>query len=200
MGTGRIRMFSLWVMVVILLLLGVDQGHARPLTWPGGPPDYWETPNWANTPPIPKFVDTVAGLDVPCRREQPRPVHPRGHSGYHDLLGIRLLRDRARAVPGEDAHEPAGDAAARLRAALDERGARGPYAPFQREPERDRRPRFRSTALRPSGWPSPTTLGPSSLPRKTGRCVSSSSTRCRRGRRATSSSRWTEPSWGRGST
>ena len=65
MGSGRIRMFSLWVMVVILLLLGVDQGHARPFTWPGGPPDYWETPNWANTPPIRKFVDTVAGLDVP---------------------------------------------------------------------------------------------------------------------------------------
>ena len=41
----------------------------------------------------------------------------------NDLLRIRLLRDRARAVPGEDAHGPAGDAAARLRAALDGRGA-----------------------------------------------------------------------------
>ena len=42
--------------------LRVGQGHARPLTVPGGLPDYFETPNWANSPPLRKFVDNVAGL------------------------------------------------------------------------------------------------------------------------------------------
>ena len=135
MGTGRIRMYSLWVMVVILLLLGVDQGHARPLTWPGGPPDYFETPNWANTPPIRKFVDTVSGLN-PAGANNLGQYIPVAVPDTTTYLGIRLLRDRARAVPGEDALGPAADAAARLRAALDERGARGPYAPCQREPGR----------------------------------------------------------------
>ena len=63
MGTGRFRMFSLWAMAVILLLWGVGQGNARPLTYPGGVPDYFETPNWANSPPVRKFVDTLPGLN-----------------------------------------------------------------------------------------------------------------------------------------
>ncbi|MDA8180046.1 MAG: multicopper oxidase domain-containing protein, partial [Deltaproteobacteria bacterium] len=66
MGTGGFRRFSLcWAMAVILLLLGVAQGHARPLTFPGGVPDYYETPNWANSPPLRKFVDTLPGLNTP---------------------------------------------------------------------------------------------------------------------------------------
>ena len=32
------------------------------MTVPGGVPDYFETPNWANSPPLRKFVDNVAGL------------------------------------------------------------------------------------------------------------------------------------------
>ena len=64
MDRGRIRMFSLWVMALILLVWGVGQGHARPLTYPGGVPDYFETPNWANSPPLRKFVDTLPGLNA----------------------------------------------------------------------------------------------------------------------------------------
>ena len=32
------------------------------MTVPGGQPDYFETPNWALSPPLTKFVDNVAGL------------------------------------------------------------------------------------------------------------------------------------------
>jgi len=32
------------------------------VTVPGGIPDYFETPNWANSPPLRKFVDTLAPL------------------------------------------------------------------------------------------------------------------------------------------
>jgi len=41
-----------------------DQGQAlaRPVTVPGGIPDYFETPNWANSPPLTKFVDGLPGL------------------------------------------------------------------------------------------------------------------------------------------
>ena len=62
MTRSRFLKFSLSVLVVSVLLWGVDQGHARPLTGPGGQPDYFETPNWANSPPLTKFVDNVAGL------------------------------------------------------------------------------------------------------------------------------------------
>ena len=62
MDGGRFRKGSVLVLVVSILLWGVDQGHARPLTVPGGQPDYFETPNWANSPPMRKFVDNVAGL------------------------------------------------------------------------------------------------------------------------------------------
>jgi len=40
----------------------VDPVHARPVTGPGTTPDYYETPNWANSPPLRKFVDTLAPL------------------------------------------------------------------------------------------------------------------------------------------
>ena len=80
MGTSKIRMFSLWVMVVILLLLGVHQGHARPLTWPGGPPDYSGDPQLGEHPADPEIRRHLGGPGS-RRREQPRPVHPRGRSG-----------------------------------------------------------------------------------------------------------------------
>jgi len=47
---------------MVILSWGIDQGWARPLTVPGGQPDYFETPNWANSPPLRKFVDTLAPL------------------------------------------------------------------------------------------------------------------------------------------
>ena len=64
MARGRFLKISLLVLVVSILLWGVDQGHARPVTVPGGQPDYFETPNWANSPPLRKFVDNVAGLNA----------------------------------------------------------------------------------------------------------------------------------------
>ncbi|UFS70219.1 choice-of-anchor D domain-containing protein [Geomonas sp. RF6] len=39
-------------------------GAAPPVTMPGSVPDYYETPNWANSPPLRKFVDTLPGLNV----------------------------------------------------------------------------------------------------------------------------------------
>jgi len=37
---------------------------AAPVTGPGDTPDYYETPNWANSPPLRKFVDTLPGLNA----------------------------------------------------------------------------------------------------------------------------------------
>ncbi|MRR05880.1 MAG: copper oxidase [Deltaproteobacteria bacterium] len=44
---------------------GFDPGSALaapPPTYPGSVPDYYETPNWANSPPLRKFVDGLPGL------------------------------------------------------------------------------------------------------------------------------------------
>jgi len=38
------------------------QGLAAPITSPGATPDYFETPNWANSPALTKFVDPLPGL------------------------------------------------------------------------------------------------------------------------------------------
>jgi len=49
--------------VIIAFVSGVtDPGWARPLTVPGGQPDYFETPNWANSPPMRKFIDPLPVL------------------------------------------------------------------------------------------------------------------------------------------
>jgi FtsP/CotA-like multicopper oxidase with cupredoxin domain len=37
-------------------------GWAAPVTAPGTTPDYFETPNWANSPPLTKFVDALPTL------------------------------------------------------------------------------------------------------------------------------------------
>ncbi len=50
-------------MALALLSLGVGLGWAAtPMPNPGGTPDYFYTPNWANSPPLRKFVDTLPGL------------------------------------------------------------------------------------------------------------------------------------------
>jgi FtsP/CotA-like multicopper oxidase with cupredoxin domain len=58
-------------MVVFLCLItalglisgGVNPGWAvTPMPNPGGVPDYFNTPNWANSPPLRKFVDNLPGL------------------------------------------------------------------------------------------------------------------------------------------
>src|SRR6185369_10532509 len=50
---------------VIAFTGGLDSGAAlaKPVTGPGSVPDYFETPNWANSPPLRKFVDTLPGLN-----------------------------------------------------------------------------------------------------------------------------------------
>ncbi len=50
------------LMAVAVLCCGVDASWTAPVTGPGSIPDYWETPNWANSPPLRKFVDTLPGL------------------------------------------------------------------------------------------------------------------------------------------
>ncbi len=88
------------------------------------------------TPGIKKFVDGLAGLG-------PNGANDLGNSitvapaRHHHLPGHRLLRDRRRPVPAEVPPRPAGDPAARLRAAVDERHSRPAGGARQREPRPD---------------------------------------------------------------
>jgi FtsP/CotA-like multicopper oxidase with cupredoxin domain len=57
-----------WIILALALVAtvsGFDPGGAlaAPVTGPGSVPDYFETPNWANSPPLRKFVDTLPGLN-----------------------------------------------------------------------------------------------------------------------------------------
>ena len=61
------RLVLKWVnlsLSIIALVCGFDQGRASALVpVPGGTPDYFgTTPNWAFSPPVRKFVDTLPGL------------------------------------------------------------------------------------------------------------------------------------------
>src|SRR5512137_468859 len=64
---SRRNLFS-WAglsLAAFALICGLDPGGALaapPITAPGTTPDYYETPNWANSPPLRKFVDRVPGL------------------------------------------------------------------------------------------------------------------------------------------
>ena len=115
------------------------------------------------------------------RGEQPRPVHPGRRARYDDVPGRRLLRDRCRAVPRADELQPArrGNAAARLRPAVDQRRARRHVPLVQRQP----RPCGRRPTPITRSWVSTsrTTLARRSSPRRTGRSGSSSTTCCRQG-------------------
>ena len=67
-------------------------------------PDYFgTTPNWAYSPPLRKFVDTLPGLGA-GEREQPRAVHPGGEARHDHVSGLRLLRDRAARSTREKMH------------------------------------------------------------------------------------------------
>ena len=59
--TGILRFLTLAV-ALIFILGGFGPASARPTTGPYSTPDYFETPNWAYSPPIPKFVDELAPL------------------------------------------------------------------------------------------------------------------------------------------
>src|SRR5574341_1153163 len=48
---------------VAVFVSGSNPGWAvTPMPNPGGVPDYFATPNWANSPPLRKFVDGLPGL------------------------------------------------------------------------------------------------------------------------------------------
>ncbi|MGA7827096.1 MAG: FG-GAP-like repeat-containing protein [Geobacteraceae bacterium] len=47
---------------VLVCSFGAGSAIARPVTTPGSVPDYWETPNWAFSPALHKFVDTLPQL------------------------------------------------------------------------------------------------------------------------------------------
>jgi FtsP/CotA-like multicopper oxidase with cupredoxin domain len=59
--------FLTWTIVALAIVVfagGFDPGGAlaAPITAPGSVPDYFETPNWAFSPPLRKFVDGLPGL------------------------------------------------------------------------------------------------------------------------------------------
>lgn len=57
---GIIRLLTLLVAMASLLGI-ISSASARPTTGPYSTPDYFETPNWAYSPQIPKFVDSQIG-------------------------------------------------------------------------------------------------------------------------------------------
>jgi hypothetical protein len=62
-GQNLLKWISL-ALALIVIVSGFDPGgaNAAPVTTPGSVPDYFETPNWAISPPLRKFVDTLAPL------------------------------------------------------------------------------------------------------------------------------------------
>ena len=60
----KLKAFMMLAFLLALTALswGIAPGWAAPVTTPGMTPDYFETPNWANSPPLRKFVDTLAPL------------------------------------------------------------------------------------------------------------------------------------------
>lgn len=78
MKRRKIRSWSSMTLAAVALvgLCGPSASLARPITAPGSIPDYYETPNWANSPPLTKFVDTLAplGCETPTPLGQCLPV------------------------------------------------------------------------------------------------------------------------------
>ena len=67
---NRLKFFILMTLLVVMSILPCGIGHAAPVP-PGSyvldstgyyVPDYFATPNWANSPPLTKFVDALAPL------------------------------------------------------------------------------------------------------------------------------------------
>ena len=103
---------------------GVDQAlGASPRPDPGGVPDYFgTTPNWAFSPPLRKFVDTLPGLGA-RQREQPRAVHPGRASPTRSPIPAPTTTRSSCGSTREQMHSdlPADDAA-RLRAGQQRHG------------------------------------------------------------------------------
>ena len=59
---------KMWIIMGLVAALATlfggitPAGWAAPFTAPGTTPDYFETPNWANSPPLTKFVDGLPNL------------------------------------------------------------------------------------------------------------------------------------------
>ncbi|SNB47985.1 multicopper oxidase domain-containing protein [Geobacter sp. DSM 9736] len=62
---GRNLLKKMFLLTTAVLSCGTGAAlAATPVPNPGGTPDYFATPNWANSPPLRKFVDTLPGLGV----------------------------------------------------------------------------------------------------------------------------------------
>ena len=86
--------------VAIVSLIGSSQAMAKPLTAPGMVPDYFETPNWANSPPLTKFKDALSGV---CTTDAITGVI----TGGTNLLGqcIPIAMPDKTTYPGSDYYE-----------------------------------------------------------------------------------------------
>jgi FtsP/CotA-like multicopper oxidase with cupredoxin domain len=62
MKTQRMPFIIGMVVAMAALIGGITICWARPITSPGSTPDYFETPNWAFSPPLTKFVDPLPVL------------------------------------------------------------------------------------------------------------------------------------------
>jgi FtsP/CotA-like multicopper oxidase with cupredoxin domain len=88
-------------LAVIALAIGFDPGCALavpPVTSPGSVPDYFETPNWANSPSLRKFVDSLSplGCTTPNNLGQCIPVAVADQNTYQgsDYYEIELVEYR----------------------------------------------------------------------------------------------------------
>jgi FtsP/CotA-like multicopper oxidase with cupredoxin domain len=96
--------FLTWTIVALATVVfagGFDPGGAlaaKPVTAPGTVPDYFETPNWANSPPLRKFVDTLPGLNTANNLGQMIPVAIPNTTAYpgSDYYEIELVQYRER--------------------------------------------------------------------------------------------------------
>jgi FtsP/CotA-like multicopper oxidase with cupredoxin domain len=81
-----------------VLVCSFDPGSAlaQPVTTPGSVPDYWETPNWAFSPPLRKFMDSLPGLNSANNLGQMIPVAIPDTSTYpgSDYYEIELVQFR----------------------------------------------------------------------------------------------------------
>ena len=67
MNKGKALIFMVLIFAMFALTWGTDQAKAQAVVYQTGVngyyiPDYFATPNWANSPPLTKFVDTLAPL------------------------------------------------------------------------------------------------------------------------------------------
>jgi len=93
--------WAILALAIVVFTGGFDPGGALaapPITAPGSVPDYFETPNWANSPPLRKFVDTLPGLNTANNLGQMIPVAIPDTTTYpgSDYYEIELVQFRER--------------------------------------------------------------------------------------------------------